>query len=311
MTAPARRYRLTRSRVGPTEDLVVAGAYGYAHSCVTSENFPVRAERAAAPVSDVVLLAFDRDIAAGEVLTEAARLGLERPSYEDALHFGVEHPAAQCEHPVVFLHDPWVGYFGRRDVLCLWANAGRRELGLEGFDDTWSPAHRFAFITRAVAPAGDAAGLRVARADIRSPEALGLIEDLNRELSSRYPEDGATHFRLDVDEVAPGRGAFLIAERAGTPIGCGAVRRIETGLAEIKRMYVRPEARGQRVGQAVLSALEAEARALGCARLVLETGVRQMEAIALYERAGFARIPPFGEYVDSPLSVCMAKELGA
>ena len=149
MTAPARRYRLTRGRVGPTEDLVEAGAYGYAHSCVTSENFPVRAERATAPVSDVVLLAFDRDVAAAEVLAEAARLGLERPSYEDALHFGVEHPAVQREHPVVFLHDPWVGYFGRRDVLCLWSNAGRRELGLEGFDDTWSSAHRFAFITRA------------------------------------------------------------------------------------------------------------------------------------------------------------------
>ena len=47
------------------------------------------------------------------------------------------------------LHDPWVGYFGRRDVLCLWANAGRRELGLEGFDDTWGPAHRFAFVAAA------------------------------------------------------------------------------------------------------------------------------------------------------------------
>jgi GNAT superfamily N-acetyltransferase len=313
MAAPAIRYWLTRSRVGATEALVEAGAYGYAHSCVTSENFPVRARPADAPASDVVLLAFGRDVAAGEVLAEAARLGLERPSYEDALHFGVEHPAVQREHPVVFLHEPWVGFFGRRDVLCLWHNAGRRELGLEGFDDTWSPAHRFAFIARAesAASSGDGAALSVARADIRSPEALALIGALNGELSSRYPEDGATHFRLDADEVAPGRGVFLIAQRAGTPIACGAVRRIEAGTAEIKRMYVRPEARGQRVGRAVLGALEAEARALGCARLVLETGLRQMEAIALYERAGFARIPPFGEYVHSPLSVCMAKELGA
>jgi SAM-dependent methyltransferase len=59
----------------------------------------------------------------------------------------------------------------------------------------------------------------------------------------------------------------------------------------------------------VLSALEAEARALGCGRLVQETGIRQAGAIALYERAGFARIPPFGEYVHSPVSVCMAKDL--
>ena len=312
MAALASRYRLARGCVGSTERLVEAGAYGYAHSCVTSENFPVRSV-ASAPTCEVVLLAFDREVTAGEVLAEAARLGLERPSYEDALHFGAEHPAVQREYAVVFLHDPWVGFFGRRDVLCLWSNAGRRELGLEGFDDTWGPAHRFAFIARAESAAsnGDGAALTVARADIRSPEALELIGALNGELSGRYPEAGATHFRLDADEVAPGRGAFLIAQRAGAPIGCGAVRRIEAGTAEIKRMYVRPEARGRRVGQAVLAALEAEARALGCARLVLETGVRQMEAITLYERAGFARIPPFGEYVGSPLSVCMAKDLGA
>jgi putative acetyltransferase len=308
MAAPGSRYRLTRGRVGSTEHLVEAGAYGYAHSCVTSDNFPVRSA-ARPPACDVVLLAFEREVTAGEVLAEAARLGLERPSYEDALHFGAEHPAVQREHPVVFLHEPWVGFFGRRDVLCLWSNAGRRELGLEGFDDAWTAVHRFAFIARASNGAG--AGLTLARADIRSPEALALIRALNGELSSRYPEDGATHFRLDADEVAPGRGAFLIAQRAGTPIGCGAVRRIAAGTAEIKRMYVRPDARGQRVGQAVLGALEAEARALGCARLVLETGVRQMEAITLYERAGFARIPPFGEYVHSPLSVCMAKDLNA
>ena len=308
MTMLGSRYRLTRSCIGPTEQLVEAGAYGYAHSCVTSDNFPVRSV-ACTPPCDVVLLGFEREMNAGEVLAEAARLGLERPSYEDALHFGVEHPAVQRGHPIVFLHEPWVGFFGRRDVLCLWSNAGRRELGLEGFDDAWTATYRFAFISRASDEEG--AALTVARADIRSPEALALIGALNGELSSRYPEDGATHFRLDADEVAPGRGAFLIAQRAGTAVGCGAVRRIEAGTAEIKRMYVLPAARGQRVGRAVLGALEAEARALGCARLVLETGVRQMEAITLYERAGFARIAPFGEYVSSPLSVCMAKDLSA
>ena len=155
-----------------------------------------------------------------------------------------------------------------------------------------------------VVPAGDCpTGLTVERADIRSPEAHALIGALNAELSSRYPEDGATHFRLDAKEVAPGRGAFLIAARAGHPVGCGAVRRIEAGTAESSGV------RGQRVGRAVLSALEREARALGCARLVLETGVRQPEAIALYEHAGFSRIPAFGEYVHSPLSVCMAKDI--
>ncbi len=149
----------------------------------------------------------------------------------------------------------------------------------------------------------------VERCDIRSPAALGLIAALNAELTGRYPEEGATHFRLDPDEVAEGRGAFLIASRAGLPIGCGAVRRIDEQRAEIKRMFVRVEARGHGLGRALLFALEAEARRLGLTRLVLETGTRQHEALALYESAGFSRIAPFGEYVGSPLSVCMAKAI--
>jgi putative acetyltransferase len=149
----------------------------------------------------------------------------------------------------------------------------------------------------------------IERCDIRSSTALGLIALLNAELTGRYPEEGATHFRLDPDEVVAGRGAFLIATRAGLPIGCGAVRRIDEHQAEIKRMYVKPQARNHGVGRAVLSALEAEARRLGLSRLVLETGIRQAEALALYERAGFARVAPFGEYVGSPLSVCMAKAI--
>lgn len=149
----------------------------------------------------------------------------------------------------------------------------------------------------------------IERADILSPEAQALIAALNKELSERYPEEGANHFRLDAAEVAPGHGAFLIARVEGVPAGCGAMRRSGTREAEIKRMYVKPEARGRRIGHALLAALEAEARALGIARLVLETGTRQHEAVGLYRRAGFDIIPNFGEYVGCPLSLCMAKAL--
>jgi len=155
----------------------------------------------------------------------------------------------------------------------------------------------------------DPTGVIVRRFDILSPAAQALIAALNAELSNRYPEEGANHFRLDPDEVADSRGAFLIASRSGKPIGCGAVRRIEDRTGEIKRMYVSPEERGRGVGHALLVALEAEARALGISRLVLETGDRQSEAMALYQRGGFSRIAPFGEYMGCPLSVCMAKEL--
>jgi GNAT superfamily N-acetyltransferase len=153
--------------------------------------------------------------------------------------------------------------------------------------------------------------LRVYRESLESPIAFKLISALNAELTERYPEEGANHFNLDPDEVAEGRGAFFVAELDGKPAGCGALRVIEPGVAEIKRMFVWHGLRGYGVATAVLAALEKTARELAVRRLVLETGARQPEAIALYRRAGFDFIPPFGEYVDSPLSVCMEKALPA
>lgn len=157
--------------------------------------------------------------------------------------------------------------------------------------------------------AGLAGRIEVARATLRDPDAVRLILALNTELSATYPEPGATHFRLDEDEVTGERGALLVARLGGEAVGCGAVRRLGDGDAELKRMYVVPRFRGLGVSRAVLRALEAQARALGARRVVLETGVRQAAALGLYERAGYARVPAFGEYVDSPLSVCLARPL--
>jgi hypothetical protein len=126
-----------------TEALVEAGDYGYAHSCLTSEVFPVRPAVPAA--REIVLLTFDRVVTAADAIAEAARRGLRRPVYEDALYFGATYPEAQREGPIVFLHEPWFGYFGRWDVICLWDNAGRREIGLEGFEDDWRAGYRFGF----------------------------------------------------------------------------------------------------------------------------------------------------------------------
>jgi hypothetical protein len=138
-------YPITTGDGRSTEALVEAGRYGYAHSCVTSENFPSR-HLGGRRGREIVLTGFDREVTSEDAAAGAARLGLEPPTYEDALYFGIEHPDVQREGPVVFLHDPWVGFFGRRDVLCLWQNAGRRELGLEDFDGRWSRSHRFAFV---------------------------------------------------------------------------------------------------------------------------------------------------------------------
>jgi putative acetyltransferase len=147
------------------------------------------------------------------------------------------------------------------------------------------------------------------RESLDSAVVRALVKSLNAELESIYPEDGANFFRLDPEEVAEGRGAFLVAYLDNKPIGCGAIRLNEPGLAEIKRMYVDPALRGRRVGRKIVDALVAQARQLGAKRIVLETGPRQPDAIAMYAHAGFVEIPLYGEYIGSQFSVCMAKDL--
>ncbi len=161
--------------------------------------------------------------------------------------------------------------------------------------------------------------LEIAPESLTSPVAAALIAVLDAELSARYPEPGATHFRLDPADVAPGTGIFVVARSAGRPVGCGALRSLrepdllrELGprVGELKRMFVAPDLRGQGIGRKLLARLEAEARSLGLERIVLETGTRQAEALALYRRAGFTDIPAYGEYSASfTTSVCLAKAL--
>ena len=151
--------------------------------------------------------------------------------------------------------------------------------------------------------------MELRREPVDSEPARALIAALNAELAAVYPEPGATHFRLGADETAPGAGAFFVGYVEGAPVACGAVRRLEGDAAEIKRMFVLPSWRGLGFSTRLLAALEAEASALGAKRIVLETGERQREALALYQRHDYRQMAPFGEYVGSPLSVCMEKLL--
>jgi GNAT superfamily N-acetyltransferase len=150
----------------------------------------------------------------------------------------------------------------------------------------------------------------IAAEPLSSSDAQALVARLDAELTERYPDPADNHLDLAEEEVGPGQGVFLIARVGGRPVGCGAVRRLDDVTGEVKRMYVEPGMRGGGIGGRVLAELERRALGLGLRRLVLETGERQPESIALYERAGFARIPRFGKYLDSPASVCMGKTIG-
>jgi GNAT superfamily N-acetyltransferase len=146
-------------------------------------------------------------------------------------------------------------------------------------------------------------------ADLNDSASRTLIGALNAELSSVYSEAGATHFNLNPEEVSGARGAFLVIYHKQTAVGCGAMRLLDAGTAELKRMYVSPSMRGKGLGRRLVAALEAEARTRGVHRLVLETGVRQAAALALYKAAGFLPIPLYGEYCLSPeTSICLGKE---
>jgi putative acetyltransferase len=136
-------------------------------------------------------------------------------------------------------------------------------------------------------------------------DARALIAELDAELAERYPSN-AIH-GLHPGETEDPRLVFLIARSAGEPVACGALRPLVAGTAEIKRMFVRRNHRGRGIARAVLEALEATARHSGYATLVLETGTRQPEALALYRRAGYVEREPYGEYVGNPFSVCMTK----
>lgn len=131
--------------------------------------------------------------------------------------------------------------------------------------------------------------------------------ELDAEIQRRYP--GVQTHGLHEWDLGDRRTVFLVARLAGEAVGCGAIRALEVGAAEVKRMYVREGFRRLGLGRRILAMLESTARETGVTRLRLETGPLQPEAVALYQSAGFVEIRPYGEYVGSDHSRCFEKHL--
>lgn len=138
------------------------------------------------------------------------------------------------------------------------------------------------------------------------PEIVRLIEDLDAYQNTLYPPE-CNHL-LSIDELLHDEIYFASARVDGEVVGIGALRKCGS-YAEIKRMFVPQKSRGQGVSHRLMQHLEMHARSVGIPCLRLETGIKQDAAIALYEKNGFSRIGPFGDYPDDPLSVFMEKQL--
>jgi GNAT superfamily N-acetyltransferase len=138
-------------------------------------------------------------------------------------------------------------------------------------------------------------------------DAMQLISELDAVLLPNYPPESRHGF--SVEKLLKQGVTFFVVRVDGIPAACGGVKRVGSEYGEVKRMFVRPQFRGSGLGRLMLDRLAEYTRQHGIDVLRLETGIHQKDAITLYERYGFQRIPPFGEYFDDPVSLCYEKRL--
>ncbi|WP_306395861.1 GNAT family N-acetyltransferase [Telluria beijingensis] len=139
------------------------------------------------------------------------------------------------------------------------------------------------------------------------PEVRAMLARLDAYCASLYPAE--SNHLMDIDALLAGDVLFLVARDIdGAAVGCAALAN-RGAYGEVKRMYVDEARRGLGTGRKLLDHLAMFARMSGLPELKLETGIHQPAAIALYERFGFGRCEPFGDYRADPLSLFMEKRL--
>src|SRR3954449_10509913 len=161
--------------------------------------------------------------------------------------------------------------------------------------------------TSADAVLSDGRAVRLRAVPYEDPVARGLVARVQAEYTERY--GGPDAAVVDPAEFLPPVGLFLVAEVDGVPAGCGAWRVHGPGVVEVKRMYVEPSFRRLGLAHVLLDALELTAARAGHRAVVLNSGYRQPEALALYDRAGYGPVPGYGVYADAPGAVFLGKEL--
>jgi putative acetyltransferase len=150
--------------------------------------------------------------------------------------------------------------------------------------------------------------ISIAREDPRQHDVARLVHELDEMFQSLYPAE--SNHLLDVESLAEPHVHFFVVRRGGDALGTGALWHRDPQYGEVKRIYIRPQARGLRLGRAVLRRLEEDARQSGLTLLRLETGIFQPEALSLFFAEGFVRCAAFADYsAQDPFSIFMEKRL--
>lgn len=148
--------------------------------------------------------------------------------------------------------------------------------------------------------------LTLTRTNSENSDFQTLVRELDKDLAIRDGDDHAFFHQFNkIDSIR----YVVVAFENNMPVGCGAIKEYEPGVMEVKRMYVKPEKRGQGIASQVLKELEIWAKELGYGKCILETGEKQPEAIALYQKNKYQRIPNYGQYAGVESSWCFEKVL--
>lgn len=149
--------------------------------------------------------------------------------------------------------------------------------------------------------------ITLTRTDSSNTDFIALVKLLDAYLAEK---DGREHDFYNQFNTIVMLKNVVVGYENGVPVACGAIKEFEKDAMEVKRMFTKPEVRGKGLASRVLSELEEWASELGYKKCVLETGKRQVEAVALYKKQGYSFIPNYGQYIGIENSVCFKKNVG-
>ncbi|REG90956.1 GNAT family N-acetyltransferase [Algoriphagus antarcticus] len=148
--------------------------------------------------------------------------------------------------------------------------------------------------------------ITLTRTDSSNPDFIALVKLLDAYLAQK---DGRDHDYYNQFNTIDKLKNVVVCSENGIPMACGAIKEFDADSMEVKRMFTNPEARGKGLASKVLTELEAWTEELGYKSCVLETGKRQVEAVALYKKKGYSIIPNYGQYIQIENSLCFQKDL--